>query len=46
MNFREVVQEGYNPAGNKWIRNERGKTKDDFPSPKRQKMDNAGEQQF
>jgi len=36
---REVPQEGYtNPAGTKWIRNERDQPKDDFPSPKNIKL--------
>jgi hypothetical protein len=37
---REVPQDGYtNPAGNTWIRNDKNKPQDDFPDPKRQKMD-------
>lgn len=36
---REVPQEGYtNTSGTKWIRNERDQPKEDFPSPKKQKM--------
>jgi hypothetical protein len=37
---REVPQDGYtDSSGTKWIRNEKDKPKDDFPSPKKQKMD-------
>lgn len=37
---REVPQDGYTYSSRtKWIRNERDKPKDDFPSPKKQKMD-------
>jgi hypothetical protein len=37
---REVPQDGFtNPSGNKWIRNERDKSKDEFPSPKKQRME-------
>jgi hypothetical protein len=37
---REVPQDGYtNPAGTQWIRNDKDKTTDDFPSPKNQRMD-------
>lgn len=35
---REVFQEAYtNPAGNKWIRNDYDKFKEDNPTPKKQK---------
>jgi hypothetical protein len=44
---REIPQEGVtNSSGTQWIRNERDHPKDDFPSPKKQKMDqskNAGQ---
>lgn len=37
-----MPQDGYtNPPGTKWIRNEREKPKDDFPDPKKQKMEPA-----
>jgi hypothetical protein len=37
---REVPQDGYtDPTGTKWIRNERDQQKEDFPSPKKQKME-------
>ena len=39
---REVPQDGYTDAsGTKWIRNERDQAKDDFPSPKKQRMEQS-----
>jgi hypothetical protein len=39
---REVPQDGFtDSSGTKWIRNERDQPKDDFPSPKKQKMEQS-----
>jgi hypothetical protein len=39
---REVPQDGYTDVSRtKWIRNERDQAKDDFPSPKKQRMEQA-----